>query len=656
MDETPKSAKWWKKEIDLARKAEETWRKRARDIIERYRDDKEGKRSGKRFNVLWANTETLRPALYAKTAKPDVRRRFPDQNPVARQTAMVIERALAYCVDTYDLDRAMEATVQDMLLSGRGVAWLVYESEIATQQVPEVGIGEDGLPAISMIEREYVAKQTVRTEHVPWEDFLISPSRSWGEKRWIARRHKLARDELRREFPEFAEDIPLNWRPEGEQSRKEDDDRDMAELWEIWHQDSGKRIWIAEGFDKIVESEDDPYGLEAFYPVPDPLYGVPVQDSMVPIPEYTLYQDQARELDEITSRISSLIRALRRKGVYNSAVEGLKQLADAGDNVFVPVADFQGLMEKGGLAAQFQTEDLRPFAAVLTALYTQRTQIMNEIYEITGISELLRGVAQAGETATSARIRGSFGSLRLKDRQQKVQRFVRDLYRLKAELIAEHFEPPILSEMVQAEVPEEVTRMMRQDRLRSYNVDIETDSTVFEDAEEEKKAVSELLSSVSQFMQAWGPIVGAQPVLAPLSMEMLKMAVRRFKAGREIEEVLDKTARQLMQQAQQPKGPDPKQAEMQARMEMEKAKMSMQGQKMQVDMRAKQMGMMADAKNEQARMQTDAQLEAQKMTIDAELERRRQDQDFNLTVREQDLSHRVDIAKARAAKTAETRQ
>ena len=638
------SARYWHRELELASDAERDWRKRAHSIIGLYRDE-ETERASKRFNILWANTESLRPALYARTAKPDVRRRFPDENPVARQTAMIVERGLAYCVDSYDLDRVMEATVQDMLLTGRGAVWVTYETEIAKETVPTPALTEEGIPTIAQIEREYVAKQDVRAEHVPWEDLRISPCRKWGEIRWVARCHKLDKGELRREFPDHAEDIPLNWRPEDTERREEDKERHLAVVWEIWHGDKRERLWVASGYDKILDREDDPYGLEKFYPLPEPLYGVQPQDSLVPIPEYTLYQDQARELDEITARISKLISALKRRGVYNKTIEGIERIAEATDNEFIGVADFVTLMEKGGLAAAFQTEDLRGYSEVLAGLYTQRQQVMQQIYETTGISELMRGVAEKNETATSARIRGSFGSLRMRERQSKVQRFVRDMYRLKAELIAEHFEPDILSQMTGLPVPDEVRQTMRQDRLRSYAVDIETDSTVFEDAEEEKKSRVEFLGAMSQFVTAWAPVIHTAPEMAMLATEYMKFGARGFKIGRELEDVLDRATSAMVKRASQPPPPDPKAQEAQTKLEIEQAKLALQDQKMGGEMQARQM-----------EAATDAELAMHKMVLDAELERRKQDQDARLEMREQDLDAMVAREKARLTVGTETRQ
>ena len=127
-EDKPKSSKYWLMEIGLAEKEEKNWRDEGDRIVKRYRDEKD--HSDRRFNILWSNTETLKPALYARTAKPDVRRRYGDADPTGRQVSELIERALAYSVDQYDIDPVMESVVEDQLLPGRGLARVVYEANV----------------------------------------------------------------------------------------------------------------------------------------------------------------------------------------------------------------------------------------------------------------------------------------------------------------------------------------------------------------------------------------------------------------------------------------------------------------------------------------------------------------------------------------------
>jgi hypothetical protein len=285
------------------------------------------------------------------------------------------------------------------------------------------------------------------------------------------------------------------------------------------------------------------------------------------VPEFNIYKDQADGLDEIESRIDRLTRALRRRGVYDATFTELSALANADDNQFVPVKNYADLSQKGGLPAAFQAEDIGALANVLAALHKQRDLRVQTIYEVIGIADIMRGASDPRETFGAQRIKAQFGGSRLRKRQEKIQRWIRDTLRIKAELIAEHFEPQKLAEMtgfrlgeaaidpatgrpgpLEGLITPRMMQMLRSDRLRSYRIDVETDSTVIDDAEAEKQGRVELIKSLSEFVAAWLPVVQAQPALLPLAFELLSFGVRGFKAGRQLEETIDQ-ARLMLEQA-----------------------------------------------------------------------------------------------------------
>ena len=203
----------------------------------------------------------------------------------------------------------------------------------------------------------------------------------------------------------------------------------------------------------------------------------------------------------------------------------------------------------------FQTEDISLIATVLIQLYQQKDMLIGAIWELVGISDIMRGQSQASETLGAQQLKAQFGSQRLKRRQRTIQKWVANLLKLKAEIIAEHFQPDVLSQMTGEQVTPEVMQILRTDKLRAYRVDVETDSTVFEDAEEEKKTRSELITAVSQFITAWGPIVGSSPPLAPVAFELLKFGLGAFKATRGIEDAVEQAEGMLQQQYAAQQGP-----------------------------------------------------------------------------------------------------
>ena len=622
------TAQYWHIELENADKTEEDWRRRARKVIERYRDERNvdtyGIGAEKKFNILWANTETLKGALFAKMAKPDVRRRFPDNNPVTKDIARVLERTLDYANDVYNANKPIEAALEDYLLPGRGVVWVVYEPVFVKEIVEMEQINEFGETIIIEVEEERVAEQRCYFDYVHWEDYRENPAKRPEDVNWKARRHLWTRDQLKEKGFSSVNDIPLNWSPDSDEENYEAEEVfKRAEIWEIWDRVKYKRYYIAKGYDTVIREDDDPYELQDFYPTPTPMLAVRTNDTSVPIPEFTLYQDQAEELDRITSRISNLIEGLKRRGVYDASVPELSHLANAGDNDFIPSENFSLLAQKGGLAGVFQQEDITPIGTVLQGLYTQRTQILEIIYEVTGISDLLRGNTKASETATAQQLKAQFGSMRMRKRQEEIERYIRDLFRIKAEIVAEHYEPEILQAITGIEVTPEMMQIMRDDKLRAYNIDVETDSTVFSDENAEKQTRIEFLQTTGAFLEKAVAISNANPLLTPIAFQSLRFLVGAWKIGRDFEEVIDQTEQAIMQQTQQQMQAPPQPSENE---KMTQAKI--QGELMREKM--KQEGKLAD-------IQAKTGAEMTKIQSEAELSRERNDLKEDLALLNSDI-------------------
>jgi len=633
-DTNPKdTAKFWQSQLELADKDQGDWEKDGKSVVDRYRaESKRAKKGDARwFNILFSNTETLKSTLYGRTAKPDVRRRFADKDPAAREAAEVIERALIYCAEQYDVDKCIEPALHDYLLPGRGVVRVEYEPIIKERPVIDQmtampTMGDDGKPQME----EFVADQIVREQYVYWKDYRQSPARVFAKNWWIAFRHIMSREDLRDNEFKNADKIPLNWEPDREDNKDVPDDLKKAEVWEIWDKSRRKRIWIVKGYIDPLKVEDDPYGLEGFFPMPEPIVSIQDTETMVPRPEYFEYRDQAEDLDEIVGRISKLTKALRRRGVYDQSVKELKRLATAGDNQFIPVENWGALSTKGGLQAAFQSEDISLIAVVLKELYLQRDMLVQGIYELTGIADIMRGSSDPNETLGAQQLKAQFGSTRIKRRQRAVQKWIRDLYKIKAELMAEHFEPQVLSQMTGVQVTPEIVEILRSDKLRGYRIDIETDSTVFEDEAAVKQQTTELIGAIGTFMKEGLPVVQAAPEMAPLAFELLELAVRRLKQGRSIEDVIENTKESVMQKVEQAKqNPQPSPEAQKA--EAEKAKMQMQAQ-------LEQQSAQAEAQRAQEMHALDMQAKQEELAFKREeLELKRQEMQMKMQMQGQQM-------------------
>src|SRR6187455_1180334 len=85
-------SKYWQEQIALAERDTKDFIDSGKKVIARFKGDRDRLKSAKykKLNILYSNTEVLRAALYGKSAKPDVRRRFGVEDKVAGQVAGVI--------------------------------------------------------------------------------------------------------------------------------------------------------------------------------------------------------------------------------------------------------------------------------------------------------------------------------------------------------------------------------------------------------------------------------------------------------------------------------------------------------------------------------------------------------------------------------------
>ena len=619
-EEGQTSAQKWADELRRYNEAfKERFINRGDTVIRRYRDDRKDNENGDtRYNILWSNVRTLKPAVFAKIPKPEVSRRWKDKNPVARVAAQLLERAITYEISQYtDYVSSLSNCVDDRLLPGRGIAWIRYEPTIETIEA-EPTISEDsGEQAPEPLER--IAHEQTVVDYVHWKDFAHdAAARTWEEVTWVARRVFMKREDGLARFGDVFNQVPLVNRPKDDnQPESEKNQIATAEVWEIWCQTSKTVYWIATGFSEMLDERPDPLELEEFYPCPKPLYATLTTDSLVPVPDFALYQDQAKELDEVCDRIRHLTKALQAKGIYAADEPSLARLLKEGNDAdMIPVTNWAAFTEKGGLAGAIQLLPLKEIVATLQELYRNREAAKQAIYEITGISDIVRGASQASETATAQQIKSQFASIRLNDMKNDVARFARDLIRMKAEIMCSKYQPEALIKMSGMENTPDIQyiepaiQMLRDEPMRNFNIDIEADSLIELDQQQEKQDRIEFLNAVGGFMKE---AIQAPPDLAPLLGELMLFVIRGFKVGSSIEGSFESFIEQAQEQAkakaQQPPQPSPE--ELQAQADMQKEQMRLQLEQQSIQAKAQ-----TDAILEQMRLSNEQRLQQQQLEFE----------------------------------------
>ena len=545
---TEKDVKFYLRQLKLADTEESKWRTRAKKIVKRYRD--EDPDNANRYNILWSNTQTQFPAMYSAQPKPDVRRRYRTENKAGRDIATAIERGLEFSMDSYDFDRMAEKATLDFLLVGRMTARVKYHPTIIDRE-ESYSATEDTEGAVQDDEGAWIFKkkfsevihEEVRAYHVPWKHYRQSPAECWDDVWWVAYGDNfLTQEDITDQFGSEHDNVPLNFTDSDADTDDKDDGNKVmrAQVWELWDKDTRKVVGVIEGYDEFLMNEDDPLKLKNFYPQPEPALMIETSDSLIPIPEYTMYQFQAEELNEISARIASLVSAMQAKGLYpGEDADKINELMKSSENVLIPVDNYAAFAEKGGLAGMIEWMPIKEIAEVWQRLLVQRKTLSQEIYELIGISDIQRGQTDPRETKGAQQLKANFASRRLLPKQQRTQRYLRDLIRIKAEIMSEHFSSKTLSLMTGVEVTDEMKAIMRSDALRTFTIDIETDSTIAIDEEKEKAGVAEFLSAMSQYLQSIMPIVEANPAAMEPLGKMLLWMTRKFNIARDVEQEIE---------------------------------------------------------------------------------------------------------------------
>ena len=407
---------------------------------------------------------------------------------------------------------------------------------------------------------------------------------------------------------------------------------------------------------------DDPLHLSGFFPIATPLMFFPKISSLEPVPLYAAYEGQAKELNRITLRIARIIEALKVRGFYDSTVGGLDRVLEADDNELIAAENVVAMQQGQTLDRSIWLMPLNELVLVLQQLYTQRDQIKQIIYEITGISDIIRGSSSAYETATAQNYKNQWGALRLRRLQKQVSMFVRECLRVMGE-IATRMQPETLIKMTGLPFPrqaeqqqaqmmlqqlqgqagqlqmmaqqdpragqqlqalneqmqqyqavlnkpnwETILQFLQNSVVRNYRIDIEANSTIEPEAAEDGQKLGEFLNAFAQFMNGIAPLVqqGYLPIEA--GKEMLLAITRRYRFGEDVEESLKQIT--MPQQQGDDKGKIAEQ-EAQAKIQQIQQKGQVEAQKGQMDLALKQLQL--QQKQKEAEM--DMALKAQELQV-----------------------------------------
>lgn len=464
----------WLSEISRAQKHLDKWSERCEKIRKKYRYEASTDSRVRQYQMLWSNMETMKPSVYTQPPKGVVQQRWKDRDPVSRNATEMLERGINFTLDANDFNTKLEQVRDDYLLYARGVARVKYKPEFDTVDK------EDGMPDDAAIDPQKDIEAEAKTpednpgqilkfencnlEYIQRKDFAHSISRTWEEVTWVAFQCFMTRDELCERFDEkIANQIQLDAGPDradtasGSSDGSQPDDK--ATIWEIWDKAKNKVLWVAKSYENVLEKGEPYLKLEGFFPCPKPAYGTLTNDSLEPIPDYVFYKDQCDEIDTLTARIASLSESLKLVGFYPAgpAGEGAPEIERAVmpgfENKMIAVKSWAIFQEGAKGSAPIIFLPVEQVSVVLEGCVKLRQQLIEDVYQIYGLSDIMRGDGKANETATAQSIKAQYGSVRIRERQNELARFCRDLCRIVGEILASQFNQDTLMKMANMQLP-----------------------------------------------------------------------------------------------------------------------------------------------------------------------------------------------------------
>ena len=515
----------WAAKIRAAEKAYADYYELVDETRRRYKNRRGGAgggmTSGAAFNVFWSGIETQKPFLYFKQPRPCIDRLNKTGKPAEAMACRILERALEWNLGKFDFDSAAKYARNDFLISGCGILWEQYRPELVSVASDEGG------------EVEIKTGETVVSEYVDPKNFLADTQAGiWEEVSWIAKKMNIGLKEAVIAFGEKALLRELADKPAGGQIC----------VYEIWDKSERRVMWLScRGEPHFLKTADDPLGLSGFFPCPKPVFASQTNDSLIPEPDYVMIKPDLEELSGVIERMNLTIKALKVTGAYDSSFANLGDILNK-DVALVSMADFDRLKSAGGLRGVIDFMPIEQYITALESLARRRDDIIQNIYRVTGISDIMRGSSTPSDTATAVRQKTSFGTLRNQDRQNDMQRFICDLYRLKAEIICEQFSTETLlrfltpEEAADGQTVRQAMALLKKERMREMVLSVETDA-VFNQEEEAARNL-QAVQSIAGLVSGAFQLVSVQPALLPLYRQMIETVAATTARARPFESVI----------------------------------------------------------------------------------------------------------------------
>jgi len=633
-DDEPRSAKRILEIIKDAERRMDAWQSKCDRIDKLYSSlqslagfgmASDGRLLDREYNLFWASVEVIKPSIYSRPPVPVVTPKFKDRKPVNRVTSELLERVANAGFDESDIDQVMLSVRDDLVINARGVIWLTYEDDDDGEKV-----------CIEHLDRKDFGHSIARK----WSEVGIVWRIAWMNRKDAIERfgpaaananygaHKervgddaWATDDDKAPFYEVWDktDKKVYWVNEGCED----------------YLDKGKPHLKLKGFFPCPRPAYGTMQRRSLIPVPDISYiedqletinsltqrihdlceklvvkgiiptGTDVGDAietamreedasymMIPVPAMSLADGAKVEwlpIDMVAQAILAAVEA-RREIIGN--VQELFGIAD----IMRGETDAQETATAQKLKSQYGSVRIRDRVSELVRIARDTVCIMVEIMAEEFSWDTMMDMSQM-ELPTTADIKKQMKELEKSAREElealtaKAEEMIAQnpeggdpaaaqaQYQQAQQAIIAKYQPQI-AKASQSVTEEMVKDLLDDSKTRPFVFDIETDSTIYPDEQAEKESRNEFMQVFVAASQALAPLAMSGPAGAKMAGGLIKFQLGPYRAGRELEGLVDEWV-ESMEGAQPQPNPDAEKNAAEA--EYKKGMLAIEGQKLQQD-------------------------------------------------------------------------
>jgi hypothetical protein len=647
-----------------------SWKRQSDESVAEFRGadtrQRHTRKPNKRRYPLWFSTFKVRQSILFSKVPTLVSKPIIDdkENGITTLACGVVEKLGSHLIDSFPFFRVLSAARDDLLLTCMGICRVMFDTK--TVQVPikipvqeeeiedtDPQTGQPFVRSIFVASGEPVEFSLVKedsdgsfyiesdeTEEKPdlersflkpvsYKDFMWDyEAREFSEWEWCAFRSQMTTRRIKELFGSDA--LSKLEKPKDGEFHKP---LKRHKIIEFWYKPDRTRYIFSEGGGEFLQEDEDPYGLDDFFPVAFPLFDNLETECTIPVTEYAQVRDILSNISDIFDKMAQAVRLARPRALYDSSIKELSKLVSKsrqGDYIGIP--NLATKIKQGQTAVQYL--DVTPIVNTIVQLQGSFDKELQAYDQVTGYSNISRGFVNPYESATATERKSQFTLNRYSALQEDVQRFCRDNIVLMIDLALGKFSDERLWEILQPSLTEKekdnwdsILALLRSDYKRSLSVDIETDSTIMIDEAADKAHALELSRVMGEYMQKMAQTAQSSPELLPLCVKVFEHVINKVRGGRAFQDdiqgavkaILDKQAAIQAQQAQQGQQPDVKMLEVQ----LKQGDQQLKAQKQQVEAMQAQ----AETQIKQARLQLDSMFKQMQLKL--------QDRELNLEERDQ---------------------